>query len=597
MTTGIYESMEIAFWNTLTRKLSSILFLFLFTLALVVAVWYYAGEVPAMLTDAGVSAAIVTKVADSLHTLLLWATVLGLLSLTGSVLLVLYLRRLLVRPVRNIASLFHEIAAGEGNLSVELPLNTHDEIRELSTSFNQFLGKLREIIGDVRRMSINIATDSTRVLKQVRSAAAMTKTQGECANQVFAASGEVTTAIDVATERVRGIADMTHSNLGDARQAFSELQGATIRIANVAQRVESFNGVVSALGVSSESISRMASVIQEVSDQTNLLALNAAIEAARAGESGRGFAVVADEVRKLAERVKQSSLEISSNIERMIGDVSMIRTETDAITVDTLQSREVVDQSAKQFAKLVSDFETVTDDLASISTAMQQVAVRNAETHEHVMQIHTLSQDVAQQMTASESATIELSQASEQVQQLSSRFTIGSGVFERNLLIARRFRDEIQNLLKQSAASGINVFDQSYKPIPGTNPQKYRTVYDEGFERVGLPILQSYLKELTGGVYCIAVDSKGYSPAHNVCAEPTGIYEQDLPNSRHKRMFFTTQMEVRSATNREPMLMQSYLRDTGEILSDLSLPIFIDGKHWGVARIGLNSKGLVDPGK
>jgi methyl-accepting chemotaxis protein len=594
MTTGIYERIEQACWGTLTRKLSSILALFIFNLALLLIFWMAGNQVASTLTAAGIAPAIVAQATQGLQTALLWAALIAALALGCSIGLVFYLRHLLVRPIRTITTMFHDIAAGQGNLSLELPLNTHDEIRDMSGNFNKFLAKLREIIGDVRSMSINIANESTKVLKQVRSAAELTKQQEERATQVFSASGEVTTAITAATESVRGIAAMTHSNLGDARIAFGELQGAAERIANVAERVEAFNDIVGALGSSSESISRMAAVIQEVSDQTNLLALNAAIEAARAGESGRGFAVVADEVRKLAERVKQSSVEISANIDRMIGDVGHIRSETDEITKDTLQSREVVAQSAKQFSQLVHDFETVTDDLSSISTAMQQVSVRNAETHEHVMEIHGLSRSVAEQMTLSEGATLELSQATEQVQQMSSRFTVGSGVFERNLLIARRFRDEIQALLEQSKNSGINVFDQNYRSIAGTKPQKYSTVYDEGFERVGLPILQRYLQELTGGVYCIAVDTKGYAPAHNVCAAPTGDYEQDLRNSRQKRMFFTTSMEQRSATNREPMLLQSYLRDTGEILSDLSLPIFVDGKHWGVARIGLNSKGLLD---
>lgn len=140
------------------------------------------------------------------------------------------------------------------------------------------------------------------------------------------------------------------------------------------------------------------------------------------------------------------------------------------------------------------------------------------------------------------------------------------------------------------------MFDQNHQPIAGTKPQKFRTSYDQKFEEIALPVLKRYLPNFKGGVYCIAVDTKGYAPAHNVCEPMNGDYDHDLRLSRHKRCFFTTDMEKRSATNREPMLLQSYLRDTGEVLGDLSLPIFIDGRQWGVARIGLNSTGLIDKG-
>ncbi len=81
----------------------------------------------------------------------------------------------------------------------------------------------------------------------------------------------------------------------------------------------------------------------------------------------------------------------------------------------------------------------------------------------------------------------------------------------------------------------------------------------------------------------------GYAPTHNSkFSQPlTGDHEVDLLASRDKRMF-NDPAGGRAARNRETFLLQTYMRDTGEVLSDLSLPILVDGKHWGGLRVGFD---------
>lgn len=86
------------------------------------------------------------------------------------------------------------------------------------------------------------------------------------------------------------------------------------------------------------------------------------------------------------------------------------------------------------------------------------------------------------------------------------------------------------------------------------------------------------------------MDSNGYAPAHNsVCSQPpTGDPATDLAKCRHKRIF-NDPVGAKGAKNQKPSLFQTYVRDTGEILADLTMPIMINGRHWGGVRIGFKT--------
>lgn len=89
----------------------------------------------------------------------------------------------------------------------------------------------------------------------------------------------------------------------------------------------------------------------------------------------------------------------------------------------------------------------------------------------------------------------------------------------------------------------------------------------------------------------MTVDRNGYLPSHNKrYSKPlTGEHSVDLVGNRTKRIF-NDRTGIRAARNKKPYLLQSYQRDTGEFLKDLSAPIIINGRHWGGLRIGYFDK-------
>ncbi len=150
---------------------------------------------------------------------------------------------------------------------------------------------------------------------------------------------------------------------------------------------------------------------------------------------------------------------------------------------------------------------------------------------------------------------------------------------------------ELNNLLAANRLSLSQLFDTFYVPIPNTYPQKFHTQYDSLTDQNLRIILDKYASMDKRLLFVVAVDVNGYLPTHNSrYSKPlTKDRDYNLLNNRTKRMF-DDKTGLAAARNIQPYLLQKYSRDTGEELYDLSVPIFISGKHWGAIRIGYSHK-------
>jgi len=591
-----YAAVERLFFHTLTRKLvGNIGLLMLFPFLMLAAAWNARVALGAALAKAGLTPDAAARVAAILDAQALQLLVLGALALAASVGVLLYLRYLIVRPVKMLAGIMQEVCAGEGDLSISMPVVTHDELRDLALSYNDFAARLRSIISDLRKISVLVALESAKTAGDVTESTRLAHRQGELTSTIFADSDEVTRSLGAIVGNAQTLASATENHVGVANQAYTELLGVAREIETIKGRLASFENTVATLGSNSREIAKAVKLINAISDQTNLLALNAAIEAARAGEAGRGFAVVADEVRKLAENVKIATSEIGVAIQAMTTLVGNTQAETAQIHQGVEHTRAVVESSSGRFKQMVHEFSTMSGQIGEVRTAIDLAALTNTRIHGQVVSIRDLSGDVAQRMEQSRHAAQELSGATEKIEELAARFRIGEGRFEEIMLRVAQYRDLCAERLDSMQVRGVNIFDQAYRPVPGTDPPKFRTCYDSLCETELQPLYDRLVEETPGGTFALCIDTRAYAPTHNSkYSRPlTGDRAVDLVASRDKRMF-TDPTGARAGKNTARLLLQTYKRDTGEILNDLSMPIVVQGRHWGALRVGFKPEVLLE---
>ncbi|WP_268797642.1 methyl-accepting chemotaxis protein [Pseudomonas huanghezhanensis] len=591
---AFYESIERQFFDSLTKKLSS-----LFLLVVVSGLLYWVAlsiraDIVLLLRSMQLDAGLLVQIQGKLDLLSRAILISTLFTLCMVSFMVWYFRHLIVRPVTYMTKALEGIANGEGDLSKDLPLLTHDEIRVLASTCNRFLAKQREIISNVQALTVHIAVESARSLKNISDSSDSATHQARFAKEVMEQSNTAVGRIEEVSQQTQGISSTTAQNLSMARASYSELLEVTGNIGEISRSLNEFGTLVSALNQRSSSIKSIVGLIQQISSQTNLLALNAAIEAARAGESGRGFAVVADEVRTLAQNVSRATEDISQNIDAMLLEVGSTHEQTTQISHSARETQKVVERASGHFESMIVDFESTNGKLADIAGHIQQFADSNTGINERVTQIHADSQSIDQRMQHSATATRDLSGVAEKVQALLGKFVLGHGQLDAAITRASHCRDVLQSRLAELLGQGVNLFDQTYKPIPNTDPKQFMTSYTERFAQVCQEECDKLTKGTRGGKVTFIVDAKGYCPVNNswVSQKPTGNREVDLPVCRNKRMF-SDPIGLRAAGNKQRFLLQTYLRDTGEIMTEIDVPFFFDGRHWGNLRLGFDAAVLL----
>lgn len=344
----------------------------------------------------------------------------ALVSLTAA----FFLPVLVANQVSQISHRIQNIAEGDGDLTIRVPVETNDELGHLATHVNHFMEKLQRIIASVLNNAAEVSKTAEALLEVSSNSQRAADDQCQAITMVVAAVNELSMAIQEVARNTSSTAQNTRdaTNITDSGQ--ERIRIAVERVQQLAVRINETADFMSHLEGEAKNVTSVIDVIRGVAEQTNLLALNAAIEAARAGEQGRGFAVVADEVRTLASRTQQSTADIQGMLGQLQQGVQRAveaMGSSSTMTAEAATSANDAGQSLKGISTAVKE---IADMTLQIATAAEEQSSVTAEIDKNLVQINSLAMNTAQDASRTAQESQHLNELSIQLRQLLAQFRV-----------------------------------------------------------------------------------------------------------------------------------------------------------------------------
>lgn len=265
---------------------------------------------------------------DLQKTAIFWLVSVNLITIIVSVSICVLIYRSVVKPIKLITEKVSNISEKDGDLTVQIQIDTQDETRDLAQKINLFIVKIRTLITDVIGSANTLSDSSEKISRSMSAHVEDMNTTGESIQSVNKSVNDLSGILATInqhnsrqTENIHKLGEKIDTLVVNANSIFKSITKTKKNTESIAEKAKTSESNMMTMNKNIEEISNSSlkmvgilEIIKSISNKINLLSLNAAIEAARAGEAGRGFSVVASEVTSLADQTNKSI----KNIETLI---------------------------------------------------------------------------------------------------------------------------------------------------------------------------------------------------------------------------------------------------------------------------------------
>ena len=338
-----------------------------------------------------------------------------------------YFVRAKTSPLRQMVRLLEQIANGDFSHTVELAIpraNPKDEIYALVLGMNHLVQTFRNVLGQVQRSGIKVASSATELSATAKQQQVTVKAQSTSIQQVVDSTQDifaVTSELVKTIKQVTGMLNETAEFASSGQEGLTRMQGAMGQMKSASSGV---SDQLEAIYEKAENITSVVTTITKVADQTNLLSLNAAIEAEKAGEYGRGFAVVASEIRRLADQTAVATLDIDHMVQEMQGAVSAGVMGMEKFIADVKQNVHDVENISLQLNRIIGQVQNLLPSFEDVNDGMEFQAGNAQGINTTMSNLQAEMQETMDSLNESFLAIDELNEAARGLQAEMSRFKV-----------------------------------------------------------------------------------------------------------------------------------------------------------------------------